>query len=343
MKLLSIQPPYPGNLGECETAFAFILDKLRTCNATNGIILTPEYSNAAGPLPAAEFANFALAHAESLHAAACEAAVRNHAIVILSYARPTGDGCKCGRWNIAEDKNLPHSDYLEMSGLQVSLIVDYGVNEDGGLLLKRHVVWPQMRTIPNNTHASFQVDICYSARLANEPHEALYGASELLRRRARLAEITAPMILETGIPEIDAEFHMAKIRAGESIFKTRTGLMHSPGGRGFYAATWCNDQVEYAGPWFAFTADKLACEASLNAYRHYMPFMGPDYKAIPSSVIAEGLDIWEGRGDRGDAAMYAYGASRFALALGDRDIALELWPAIEWTLEYCRRNLKSEG
>jgi predicted amidohydrolase len=92
MKLLSIQPPYPVNLEECEPTFAFILDTLHSCDAPNGIILTPEYSNAAGPLPPAEFCSFALARAEALRSAACEAARRNQAIVILSYAKPVGDG-----------------------------------------------------------------------------------------------------------------------------------------------------------------------------------------------------------------------------------------------------------
>ena len=41
--------------------------------------------------------------------------------------------------------------------------------------------------------------------------------------------------------------------------------------------------------------------------------------------------------------MYAYGAARFALAAGSRRIALELWPAIEWTLEFCRRKLTPDG
>ena len=81
----------------------------------------------------------------------------------------------------------------------------------------------------------------------------------------------------------------------------------------------------------------------MNAYRFYMPFMGPDYHPIPSSIIAEGLDIWEGAGDRGDAAMYAYGAARFALASGSRCIAEQLWPAIEWCLAFCRRKLTQDG
>jgi len=71
--------------------------------------------------------------------------------------------------------------------------------------------------------------------------------------------------------------------------------------------------------------------------------MKPDYKAIPSSIVAEGDDVWEGAGDRGDAAMYAYGAARFALARGDSKIAEELWPHILWALEYCRRQMTPDG
>ena len=41
--------------------------------------------------------------------------------------------------------------------------------------------------------------------------------------------------------------------------------------------------------------------------------------------------------------MYAYGAGRFALTCGSRDIAQELWMAIRWCLEYCRRNLNQNG
>lgn len=71
--------------------------------------------------------------------------------------------------------------------------------------------------------------------------------------------------------------------------------------------------------------------------------MGGDFKAIPSSIIAEGKDIWEGAGDRGDAAMYAYGAANFALANGDREYARKLWPAIQWCLSYCERKKTADG
>ena len=41
--------------------------------------------------------------------------------------------------------------------------------------------------------------------------------------------------------------------------------------------------------------------------------------------------------------MIAYGAARYALARGDRAEAEELWPLIEWTLEFCRRKLTPDG
>ena len=71
--------------------------------------------------------------------------------------------------------------------------------------------------------------------------------------------------------------------------------------------------------------------------------MSETYHRLPSSIIAEGLDIWEGAGDRGDAAMYLYGASFFALALGDEAVARELYPAIRWCAEYCERQKTEDG
>ena len=71
--------------------------------------------------------------------------------------------------------------------------------------------------------------------------------------------------------------------------------------------------------------------------------MNDEYRPIPSSIIAEGDSYWNGAGDRGDAAMIAYGASRYALARADKKEARELWPLITWCLEYCRRNLNESG
>ncbi len=72
-------------------------------------------------------------------------------------------------------------------------------------------------------------------------------------------------------------------------------------------------------------------------------YMNPGYHSIPSSIVAEGDTIWAGAGDRGDQAMIAYGAARFALAYGDTIEARRLWPLITWCLEYLRRKRTPDG
>ncbi len=120
------------------------------------------------------------------------------------------------------------------------------------------------------------------------------------------------------------------------------GLVHSPGGGRYYGGVWANDQIEYAGPFFPFLGYAPANEASLNAYRKFATGMKPDYKKIWSSYEMEG-DLACCSKDRGDAAMYAYGASLYALASGDRKVAEEVWPAIEWCLEYNQRKKNEAG
>jgi len=41
-----------------------------------------------------------------------------------------------------------------MSGRQISCVLRYGVKEDGSFEMTRSLIWPILRTIPNNTHAS---------------------------------------------------------------------------------------------------------------------------------------------------------------------------------------------
>lgn len=358
-------------------------------------------------------------------------------------------------WEVGSDNHLPHEDHIEMSGMAISSIIRYGVNANGELQLSRLLIWPALRTIPNDTHASLtkefsvelslQLSICGKSIGVEKPNRITFDGVltvyshteagiaivrsmfpstdlhayvemiELTNQSDKMVEIEieapnstyhrrgvkgiyvlesicnapatvrlhpnerttfalivhgrgimedAPIIdwqqekakreglvrrsarflrLETPDPVLNEGFALAKLRLMESIYETKSGLMHSPGGGIFYAAVWTNDQVEYAGPFFAFLNDPVGIAASLNAYRLFMPFMGPKFDPIPTSIIAEGTDIWEGAGDRGDAAMYAYGASLFALILGDRAIAEELWPSICWCLEYNRSKLTSEG
>ncbi len=182
--------------------------------------------------------------------------------------------------------------------------------------------------------ATAVMQITYTGRHAHEPMPEVNVEKALADRRARLKAITEPLTLTTGNHTLDTMFQFAKIRAGESIFRTRGGDVHSPGGGSYYAAVWCNDQAEYAGPWQAWTGDELQLNAAYNGYAWYYPHMDDCYEPIPSSIIAEGLDIWNGAGDRGDAAMYLFGASRYALVSGRLGKDNALWTAIKWCAEY---------
>ena len=363
-------------------------------------------------------------------------------------------------WNVKD--RIPHYDHIEMSGLKVSTVLRYGVNADGSFELNKSLVWPMLRTIPNNTHASLMrrfawnatdmvsvngqslsgekvnkitldgkmtvesaiglsrnakaeltriifpavakpavyekyilrntgsspltVEVPESRAVVNtdpekgvdgsyklvseiigaatkqlQPKEELvfYAAitgykngeaelkpdveKELQERKELIAGFWDNLILETPDPVVNTMFAFAKIRGAESIYDTKGGLMHGPGGESYYAAIWANDQAEYINPLFPYLGYGAGNGSALNSFKHFARFMNPEYEKIPSSIIAEGIDVWGGAGDRGDAAMVAYGASRYALARGDKAEAEELWPLIEWCLEYCHRNLNDKG
>ncbi|MFC0512925.1 hypothetical protein ACFFGT_01900 [Mucilaginibacter angelicae] len=198
----------------------------------------------------------------------------------------------------------------------------------------RHVLQPGQSVV---------LSICYLAT----DHPAMLSpvdpSAEEKARMNRVTQILAPLQLQTPDSILNTEFAFAKIRATESIFKTKAGYMHGPGGLSYYAAIWANDQAEYISPYFAFSGDSIGVLSALNCYRLFARYMNPQYKPIPSSIVAEGDTFWNGAGDRGDQAMIAYGASRFALAYGKIDSARKLWPLITWCLEYSRRHINEQG
>lgn len=352
-----------------------------------------------------------------------------------------------------------HTDHIEMAGRQMAVVLHYGINATGRFTCERHLVFPMLRTLPNDTHASFiryvnwdplesvlvgqtrlvdrqeKVDsitlqglmtvqshwgaigvkrtlspsptlpaLVEQYELTNlgdramtlriEPTEhrmtsdaatglegayvvesILYGTGtfqleprqcktfsavvsarrqseqpltcdadkEIVERRKLVAGWQKNLVLETPDAVLDRMFAFSKIRACESIYETKNGPMHGPGGERYYAAIWANDQAEYANPFFPFIGDTYANASAMNSWRMFAAWINDEWKPIPSSIIAEGTDYWNGAGDRGDAAMIAYGASRYALARGSREEALSLWPLIQWTLEYCRRQLNEAG
>ncbi len=168
--------------------------------------------------------------------------------------------------------------------------------------------------------------------------------AEWAARRAYVKAQFESLELETGDVAVDQLFAFSKLRAAENVLATRGGLMHAPGGFNKYlAALWCNDQNEYVSPFFPFLGDAAGNDSARNAYRWFARYLNTDYRHLPSSIVAEGRSTWQGAGDRGDAAMTAYGAGRWALATGDPDLAEEVWPLIEWCLEYCERQKTPEG
>lgn len=368
------------------------------------------------------------------------------------------------RWNLTEDGGIKwevkgndsHMDHLEMSGFYISSIVHYGV-ENGILKQNVQLVFPMLRTIPNDTHASLsktidiqelpgitingkpvverpqqfsfrgilryrskidggleikhqlfpsvdepvfidKVEIINTTSASIEieipdthisyvtdkdkgvtgsylievvsnkqgyftlkPGESIENALvysgreiasqlsyvspdyELNKREDLINHTFTDLVFESPNEVLNTEFAFAKLRAVESIYRTSGGLMHGPGGGSYYAAIWANDQAEYANPFFPFLGNLAGNESAINSFRQFARFMNDDYKPIPSSIVAEGLDFWNGAGDRGDMAMIAYGAGRFALAYGKKNTAKNLWPLIEWCLEYCRRKVNDQG
>ena len=69
----------------------------------------------------------------------------------------------CGqRWQIAPDgrgivwkvgSDIPHDDHIEMSGERMAFVLRWGVDSRGAFRQERSLVFPLLRTLPNNTHA----------------------------------------------------------------------------------------------------------------------------------------------------------------------------------------------
>ena len=195
---------------------------------------------------------------------------------------------------------------------------------EGEYIISSRTLDDGLRTLPPGESATFA--ILFSARRSGDPELTIDPRAEESARKERIDSFLSKLILETPDPVLNTAFGFAKIRTTESIYETKGGMMHGPGGGTYYAAIWANDQAEYANPFFPFLGDAVANESAINSFRHFARYMNPDYKPIPSSIIAEGTSFWNGAGDRGDMAMIAYGASRFALAYGDPKTARNSGP-----------------
>lgn len=172
---------------------------------------------------------------------------------------------------------------------------------------------------------------------------------EISARKKFTDEMFSSLVLKTPHPELDAQFSHCILRGSESIFKTKSGLMHSPGGGNYYAALWTNDQCEYANPFFPFSGYKAGIEQSINCYSLYEKYMDKsdkpmkDKRALVTSIIAEGDGYWNGAGDRGDGEMYAYGLSRFLLEMSDIELIKRFWDSLIWCLDFALSRKTQDG
>ena len=228
-------------------------------------------------------------------------------------------------WNPLEDVMVEGRAMRE----QVKSVTLNGTSADGG----------SQTLLPGKT-AAFSASVSAYKVL---PEKNIDAAKELEKRKTVVAEWMNNLVLDTPDPVINEMFAFSKIRALESIYETKGGPMHGPGGESYYAAIWANDQAEYINPYFPYVGYQYGNASAVNSFEHFARYMNDEWKPIPSSIVAEGDSYWNGAGDRGDAAMIAYGAARYALASGNKEEALKLWPLIEWCLEFCRRKINEGG
>lgn len=103
---------------------------------------------------------------------------------------------------------------------------------------------------------------------------------ELAARQSFVQRMFSDLRLETPSPMLNAQFAHCVLRGSESIFQTKGGLMHAPGGGNYYAALWTNDQCEYANPFFPFSGYETGIEQGLNCYRLYTKYMDTSKKPM---------------------------------------------------------------
>ncbi len=190
---------------------------------------------------------------------------------------------------------------------------------------------------------TFTFAVYFTAQLDDEPvADPPFAEAVLSERDLFLDTIRQNLILETPDPVLNHLFEFSKIRASESIYDTKMGLMHSPGGGRYYTGVWANDQCEYASPFFPYLGYKTGNTAAYNSYMQFLKNIPEGDGHFWSSYEMEGTLTCCGM-DRGDAAMIAFGASHFALAEGNKEKAEELWPLITWSLDYCDRRKNEAG
>ena len=188
----------------------------------------------------------------------------------------------------------------------------------------------------------YEFGIYFTATM-NAETEPVKSFSEIEQRRDLfLDSISHQLVLNSPDKVINTLFYFSKIRAAESIFQSRLGLVHSPGGGNYYVGIWANDQAEYSGPFFSYLGYQTGMQAAMNAYRIFQKNIPKDGGKIWASFELD-VTFPFGAHDRGDAAMIAFGATHFLLTSGDKTKAEEIWPLIDWCLQYTHKRVTADG
>lgn len=189
---------------------------------------------------------------------------------------------------------------------------------------------------------SFSFPLYHSSTLNDETPLSFNFQKEKAARAKYLQLMRENLVLETPDPVLNTLFYFSKVRAAESIFESSMGLVHSSGGGNYYVGIRANDQVEYSGPFFPYLGYPIGNKAAYNAYKKFAQHIPAEDRRIPYAFEVDG-NFQMSDQDRGDAAMIAYGTSRYLLLSGNKEQASELWPLIDWALEYCEKKKNAQG
>lgn len=188
----------------------------------------------------------------------------------------------------------------------------------------------------------YEFGIFFSATIDQEAQPEKSVTQVERQRDLFLDSIQNNLQLRSPDKMLNTLFYFSKIRASESIFKSRLGLVHSPGGGNYYIGIWANDQAEYSGPFFSYLGYQTGMQAAMNAYRIFKQNIPKDGSKMWASFELD-VTFPFGEYDRGDAAMIAYGATQFLMASGDIKKAEEIWPLIDWCLKYSDKRVTKDG
>ena len=116
--------------------------------------------------------------------------------ILLCVSVMIGVAATAATWQMADDGSIVlsgdklagYSDHVEMSGKRVSVVLRYAVQKDGSLTVNKGMVWPMLRTVPNNTHASLMRRVAWDLmdELVINNYRATHDRVELISLKGTL-------------------------------------------------------------------------------------------------------------------------------------------------------------